>query len=242
MKAYCFFEQSGTFKNAFIKLGIPAEDFDIINDFGETDHILDLFEEIRKAYAGEPSVFDEITPSDLIMAFFPCTRFEDQITLYMRGEFSQQSKWPITKKLEYSMKLNNELNNNYLTVSKLAHIAYTRGLRLIIENPQGTCHYLTRYWCLKPTIIDRDRSRRGDYFRKPTQYFFINIEPKYNFFWYEQREAKAESWHNPKKVMEAHGVDRKTARSMIAPEYAENFIKEYILEPVGTNPQEEGAE
>lgn len=28
-KVHCFFEQSGTFKNEFIKLGIPAEDYDI---------------------------------------------------------------------------------------------------------------------------------------------------------------------------------------------------------------------
>ena len=46
-KAYCLFEQSGTWKNEFIKLGIPAEDFDIQNSFGETTHICDLFAEIR---------------------------------------------------------------------------------------------------------------------------------------------------------------------------------------------------
>ena len=46
-KVHCFFEQSGTFKNEFIKLGIPAEDYDIQNNFGETDHIMDLFTEIR---------------------------------------------------------------------------------------------------------------------------------------------------------------------------------------------------
>ena len=46
-KVYCFFEQSGTFKNEFKKLGIDAEDYDILNDFGETDHIIDLFAEIR---------------------------------------------------------------------------------------------------------------------------------------------------------------------------------------------------
>ena len=37
-KAHCFFEQSGTFKNEFKKLGIEAEDYDILNDFGETDN------------------------------------------------------------------------------------------------------------------------------------------------------------------------------------------------------------
>lgn len=47
MKVHCLFEQSGTFKNEFKKLGVNAEDYDILNDFGETDHIVDLFTEIR---------------------------------------------------------------------------------------------------------------------------------------------------------------------------------------------------
>ena len=49
-KVHCFFEQSGTFKNEFIKLGIPAEDYDIQNNFDETDHVIDLFGEIDRAY------------------------------------------------------------------------------------------------------------------------------------------------------------------------------------------------
>ena len=49
-KVHCFFEQSGTFKNEFKKLGIPAEDYDIQNNFGETDHVIDLFGEIEKEY------------------------------------------------------------------------------------------------------------------------------------------------------------------------------------------------
>ena len=49
-KVHCFFEQSGTFKNEFIKLGISAEDYDIQNNFNQTDHVIDLFGEIEKAY------------------------------------------------------------------------------------------------------------------------------------------------------------------------------------------------
>ena len=49
-KVHCFFEQSGTFKNEFKKLGIPAEDYDIQNNFNETDHVIDLFSEIDRAY------------------------------------------------------------------------------------------------------------------------------------------------------------------------------------------------
>ena len=59
-KVHCFFEQSGTFKNEFIKLGIPAEDYDIQNNFGQTDHVIDLFGEIEAAYDGKPSIFDNI--------------------------------------------------------------------------------------------------------------------------------------------------------------------------------------
>lgn len=51
-KVHCLFEQSGTFKNEFIKLGIPAEDYDIQNEFGQTDHIVDLFENIRGGMKG----------------------------------------------------------------------------------------------------------------------------------------------------------------------------------------------
>lgn len=51
-KIHCLFEQSGTFKNEFIKLGYCAEDYDIQNNFGQTHHQIDLFAEIEKAYVG----------------------------------------------------------------------------------------------------------------------------------------------------------------------------------------------
>lgn len=75
-RVHCFFEQSGTFKNEFIKLGIPSEDYDIQNVYGQTDHQIDLFGEIRQGWDGDVSIFDGITPDDLIMAFFPCIYFE----------------------------------------------------------------------------------------------------------------------------------------------------------------------
>lgn len=56
-KVHCFFEQSGTFKNEFIKLGIPAEDYDIQDNFGQTDHNIDLFHEIEEAYVGGGRVY-----------------------------------------------------------------------------------------------------------------------------------------------------------------------------------------
>lgn len=70
-KVHCFFEQSGTFKNEFIKLGIPAEDYDIQNNFGETDHQEDLFKAIEDAYEGRPSLFDKVGGGRLDIGIFP---------------------------------------------------------------------------------------------------------------------------------------------------------------------------
>lgn len=67
---HCFFEQSGTFKNEFKKLGIQAFDYDLQNHFGETDHQIDLFAEIESAYEGKPSVFDTIRGGGKIMTLF----------------------------------------------------------------------------------------------------------------------------------------------------------------------------
>lgn len=52
MKVHCLFEQSGTFKNEFKKLGYEAFDYDLLNNFGETDYQIDLFNEITQAYRG----------------------------------------------------------------------------------------------------------------------------------------------------------------------------------------------
>ena len=47
MKVHCLLEQSGTFKNEFKNLGHEAYDYAIQNEFGATDYVIDLFEEIR---------------------------------------------------------------------------------------------------------------------------------------------------------------------------------------------------
>lgn len=60
MKAHCLFEQSGTFKNEFKKLGYDAYDYDILNDYGETDYQVDLFKEIEGGGTTENLVFSTI--------------------------------------------------------------------------------------------------------------------------------------------------------------------------------------
>lgn len=127
-KVFCLFEQSGTFKNEFLKLGIPAEDFDISNDFGQTDHVVDLFGEIENAYEGQSSLFDDIGSDDLVLAFFPCTRFEAKIPLNFRGQLPQYLKYTDEEKLVNTMKLHDELHNLYILVCKLFGVCLRGGV------------------------------------------------------------------------------------------------------------------
>ena len=230
MRAHCLFEQSGTFKKQFQKLGIEAYDYDILNEYGETDYQIDLFEQIQKAYDGKESIFDDFTPDDVIMAFFPCTRFESVIPLAFRGEQLQQAKWSDKQKLECSLKLHQELSELYDNLTKLTLVVIKKGLRMVIENPATQPHYLTTYWCMKPKIIDKDRRLNGDYCAKPTQYWFIGFEPEQNVVfepldYVEQR--RIEKMRNGEK-------SRKTLRSEIHPQYASRFIRQYILKDGGT--------
>ena len=87
----------------------------------------DLFAEIDRAYEGKPSMFDEIGKMDLVLAFFPCTRFEARIPLMFRGESFQQKNWTDIQKLEYSMKLHEELHRLYMLICKLFVIANRGG-------------------------------------------------------------------------------------------------------------------
>ena len=223
MKYHCFFEQSGTFKNEFKKLGYEAYDYDKENKFSETDYVIDLFEEIELAYYGFDTIFNNFKKEeDTIIAFFPCTRFENQIMLCFRGENYNYRKWSLKEKLEKDIQLHKELNKNYEIITKLCIVAIEKNIPLIIENPYSEQHYLRRYWCIKPKIIDKNRREEGDDFIKPTQYWFINCEPKYNLI-LEPLEIRKQ-----KKIVKEQGIKR----SIISKQYARRFIKENIIEEI----------
>ena len=177
---------------------------------------------LRGGYEGKPSIFDKISQDDLILAFFPCTRFEDQIMLGFRGQNAGMKIWTQKQKIEYSMSLHKELNKLYLLISKLVILCIDKGLKIMIENPYSAQHYLRQYWCVKPSFIDNDRTQNGDWYKKPTQYFFINFEPKYNLVFepFEYVEKKRLKWD----------VRDKTQRSMIHPQYANRFIRQYLID------------
>ncbi|MDO5480022.1 MAG: hypothetical protein Q4G23_12755, partial [Clostridia bacterium] len=100
-------------------------------------------------------------------------------------------------------------------------------LRLVIENPIAEQHYLKRYWCLKPSIIDKDRRQNGDYYKKPTQFFFIGFEPKNNLIF------ETLDYVEPRRcayITSKDGKSREERRSEIHPQYASRFIRQYLID------------
>ena len=226
-KVYCLFEQSGTFKNAFKELGIEAEDYDILNDFGQTDHQIDIFAEIDKAYEGQPSIFDNVGDLDLVLAFFPCTRFQSYNACNFQGKNHGMRDWNTEQKLLNSIELHNELNRLYTLLCKLFIVSIRGGYRMIVENPYTQPHYLTMFFPVEPRVIIRDRSEEGDYFTKPTQFFFMNCEPEQNVILTPLERVDRVLHNNPSNLKDGKNVQVK--RSLMHPQFAERFIKIYIL-------------
>lgn len=219
-KVHCLFEQSGTFKKAFKELGYDAIDYDV-NKTENVDVVIDLFTQIFLANKGVRSeVFDNISPDDLVIAFFPCTYFSDQSQLSSRGDGNTQKKWSEKQKLKYSMEQMQERSRFYTFLCSLCLIAIKKGFKLIIENPYGKVNFLKHFFPLKPEVVLFDRRKMGDFYRKPTQFFFINCIPEFKLW------GECVATIGKRNVIENnHGF----SRSVISEKFAENFIKNYII-------------
>ena len=235
-KVYCFFEQSGTFKNEFIKLGIPAEDYDIQNNFGQTDHVVNLFGEIEKCYAGGESLFDDITKDDLIIAFFPCIFFCEANARLFR--FEDMTNRTHTHERAVADILKRSQNRQYFfeLALKMFAVCDIKGLRLIVENPYSKIHFLQQYFPYRPKLIDKDRSLRGDKFKKPTQYWFVNCDPTNGFSYQKVKPIAVNSFQsvnhndeNYKKLSDKNIFLCTEEKSMMTTDYARNFICDFIL-------------
>ena len=223
-KIHCFFEQSGTFKNEFKKLGYEAYDYDIQNNFNETDYVIDLFKEIEKAYEGGRSVFDKITQDDLIFAFFPCIYFTGSSNPLMFRGVGYHKSLLDTIKLIIERNRKRALFYEYLMM--FVYIVCDKKIKMIFENPyDDSQHYLKNNFIKNPSVFDKNRLLRGDYFKKPTAYWYFNCEPTYG-----------ESYQNDKKQKIIRSLQGgkgdglcSEERSMISSDYARNFICDFIL-------------
>lgn len=224
-KVHLFFEQSGTFKNEFIKLGIPAFDYDIQNNFGQTDHVIDLFAEIEKAYDGQQSVFDDITKDDLIVAFFPCIYFSCLSSLWFGLEHHDYKNWELKKRFEYMLDRSQKRTYFFETLYKFIFVIIDKKIRMVMENSWSENHFLKFGFLKPPTFVDNNRRLRGDCFVKPTAYWFWNCENTYGESFQEPKEKKVIDDARKSPVAGMCSEER----SMISPDYARNFICDFIL-------------
>ena len=270
MKVWCLFEQSGTFKNAFKELGYEAFDCDILNDFKQTDFQADLFADIlsefeyielckrRKEKDLSPveipknivdyprTIFDDISKDDLVIAFFPCIKFTEKCFLNTKCKNSGMKNYTAAQKLTYSRQSVNEIALYYEALCKLCEIAIHKGFKLIIENPNSQPHFLNLFFPFEPSICVQDRAKMGDYFKKPTNFWFFNFEPQNNFILLNEgakgrrlnmSACNAGERHKDKNELlrwfeKEHGLkiqNIQKARSMISPEFARNFIRAFVL-------------
>lgn len=224
-KVHLFFEQSGTFKNEFRKLGYDAFDYDIQNNFGQTDFQIDLFKEIENAYDDKGSIFDNITKDDLIMAFFPCIYFcALSQTAFSFGNVNYRK---LSVKERTDKILERSANREYFfrIAVKMVSVAEQGGIRMIMENPWAEQTFLKANFVQPPTFIDNNRQLRGDYFKKPTAYWFFNCKPTNGRSYQKPKETKIVQ---KSKQGKRAGICSEE-RSLISPDYARNFICDFII-------------
>lgn len=219
------FEQSGTFKNEFKKLGYDAVDLDIQNNFGETDYQIDLFAEIEKAYQGGKSVWDSISCDDLVIAFFPCIYFNATSQMLFSFTHRNYRNLSVMQKAEQILRRSKKREEYFRLAVMMMAIAHDRGLRLIMENPWSEQTFLKANFVAAPSMVDSNRMLRGDYFCKPTAYWFVNCTPTHGMSIQNDKEKRRIIGEKPLKG----GGICNTERSMISPDYARNFLCDFIL-------------
>jgi hypothetical protein len=122
---------------------------------------------------------------------------------------------------------------------------------MIMENPWHPTNFTNHFWFMRTSIIDKDRTKRGDFFIKPTAYWYVNCTPTYGESYQTTPRSMVKTItagsgaaKTKKKLKNNIGkdeldrmyIDHTSAdgicdedRSMISPDYARNFICDFIL-------------
>lgn len=166
------------------------------------------------------------------MAFFPCIYFSSLSQMEMSLTDVNKRKMPLADRYEFVINRSRQRQQFLELLIKLMGACELRGLRLIVENPWAMQTYLKNGFIKAPSLVDNNRTLRGDYFVKPTAYWFINATPTHGMTIQKDKKSKPVRDARPAKQAGICSEER----SMISPDYARNFICDFILgrEQVGT--------
>jgi hypothetical protein len=113
----------------------------------------------------------------------------------------------------------------YELLIKFCGVCIAYKIRMIFENPYSMQTYLKANFIKAPDIVDMNRMERGDYYMKPTAYWFFNCEPTHGFTYQNDKEKKSIVY--AKKAKKAGLCSEE--RSLISPDYARNWICDFVL-------------
>lgn len=137
-----------------------------------------------------------------------------------------QKNKPLHELMRQNIKFAQEREMFFYRLLEMVAVISERGLRCVIENPYNTSGmtYLENNF-IRPTIVDKNRMMRGDYFVKPTGYWFINCAPTSGQTMQCDKKQKSIA-----KCARSKGDGLcSEERSMISTDYARNFICDFIL-------------
>lgn len=159
------------------------------------------------------------------MAFFPCIYFCENNQLYFTGNHHNLAGMAAKDKSDTIIARSRDRQHLYELCLMLFSTCEQKGLRLVVENPYAPRHYLVENFPFKASVIDRNRALRGDYFSKPTQYWFINCTPTNGLSLQKPKEHKTIKGSKSGAKAGICSEDR----SMISPDYARNFICDFVI-------------
>ena len=160
------------------------------------------------------------------MAFFPCIYFTGSTNpCYYTIQNINYRGLSMKGRFDAILERSDNRQTFYKLLIKMCANAVLRDIRMVVENPWSSLHYLHNNFLKEPDLIDKDRRRRGDYFSKPTGFWFFNCE-----------HTVGESYQKPEKELRVWDVAGSgkaglcsEKRSLLSPDYARNFICDFIL-------------
>ena len=161
----------------------------------------------------------------MIVAFFPCIYFCATSQMAFSWGCTNYRKLNTKQATQKILERTKDRAYFYSLLVKMFCVVKERGLRMIVENPWSEQTYLKANFIMPPTIVDMNRMQRGDYYVKPTAYWFVNCEPTNGLTIQNDKKKKT--------IMSSKGASKaglcSEERSMISPDYARNFICDFIL-------------
>ena len=143
------------------------------------------------------------------------------------------------KKLDFKQKSDKILERSanrekfFRLATMMLTVAKVRNIRLIMENPWSAVGFLKNNFIIQPTLIDTNRQRRGDFYRKPTAFWFVNCEPTHGYTIQRPAETKTVATAKSSKIAGLCSEER----SLISSDYARNFICDFVIGKTQVNSQ-----